>query len=66
MKQKVFIGEEELNDEDFTPEKQKEYLDKLILSLIDEGKDINEILDMPYHFVLEILNERNKPKKKNP
>ncbi|WP_179212605.1 phage tail assembly chaperone GT [Priestia aryabhattai] len=45
-------------------EKQKEYLDKFILSLIKEGKDINEILAMPYHFVLEILRERNKPQQK--
>ncbi|MDC7770334.1 hypothetical protein POL88_15510 [Priestia megaterium] len=51
-----------MSDEDFTPEKQKEYLDKLIMSLMKEGKDINEILAMPYHFVLEILRERNKPK----
>jgi hypothetical protein len=27
-----------------------------------EGKDINEILAMPYHFVLELLQEQNKPK----
>ncbi|MEK4565186.1 hypothetical protein MKX54_10980 [Alkalihalobacillus sp. FSL R5-0424] len=27
-----------------------------------EGKDINEILAMPYHFVVAILSERNKPK----
>jgi len=27
-----------------------------------DGKDINEILNMPYHFVIEILDERNKPK----
>jgi len=27
-----------------------------------QGKDINEVLNMPYHFVLELLAERNKPK----
>ncbi|WP_442852769.1 phage tail assembly chaperone GT [Bacillus sp. UNC438CL73TsuS30] len=27
-----------------------------------EGKDINEILNMPYHFMLEVLNEKNKPR----
>ncbi|MGE6379982.1 phage tail assembly chaperone GT [Peribacillus muralis] len=27
-----------------------------------DGKDINEILNMPYHFLLEILREENKPK----
>ncbi|WP_407901318.1 phage tail assembly chaperone GT [Halalkalibacterium halodurans] len=37
-------------------------MDKLILDLMKEGKDINEILNMPYHFVIEILRERNKPK----
>lgn len=36
-------------------------MDKLILDLIKDGKDINEILGMPYHFLLEILREENKP-----
>ncbi|WP_435786219.1 phage tail assembly chaperone GT [Cytobacillus oceanisediminis] len=27
------------------------------------GKDINEVLTMPYQFVIEILREQNKPKK---
>ncbi|WP_034261760.1 phage tail assembly chaperone GT [Bacillus sp. J33] len=52
-----------MSDADFTIEKQKEYLDKLILSFVEKGKDINEVLAMPYHFVIEILSERNKPKK---
>jgi hypothetical protein len=39
-----------------------EYLDILILDLLKEGKDINEILNMPYHFVLDILYEKSKPK----
>lgn len=26
------------------------------------GKDINEILDMPIHFVVELMKEKNKPK----
>lgn len=51
-----------MSDADFTPEKQKEYLDKLILQFVEGGKDINEVLAMPYHFVVEILRERNKPK----
>lgn len=37
-------------------------MDKLILDLMKEGKDVNEILNMPFHFVVELLNERNKPK----
>ncbi|MBM7605981.1 hypothetical protein JOC75_004009 [Metabacillus crassostreae] len=51
-----------MSDADFTAEKQKEYLDSLILSLMKDGKDINEVLKMPYHFVIELLRERNKPK----
>ncbi|MDN4525319.1 phage tail assembly chaperone GT [Fictibacillus fluitans] len=37
-------------------------MDKLILSMMNEGKDINEILSMPYHFLIEILREKNQPK----
>ncbi|WP_392387174.1 phage tail assembly chaperone GT [Halobacillus karajensis] len=32
------------------------------MDMMKNGKDINEILSMPYHFVLEILTEKNKPK----
>ncbi|WP_412675631.1 phage tail assembly chaperone GT [Alkalihalophilus marmarensis] len=27
-----------------------------------DGKDINEVLNMPFHFVVDLLRERNKPK----
>ena len=27
------------------------------------GKDINDVLGMPFYFVLELLAEKNKPKK---
>lgn len=37
-------------------------MDKLIFDMMKDGKDINEVLNMPYHFVLEILQEKNKPK----
>ena len=37
-------------------------MDKVIIDLIKDGKDINEVLNMPYHFVIELLQERNKPK----
>ncbi|MCG7314148.1 hypothetical protein ABEP17_15685 [Priestia flexa] len=46
-------------------EKQKDYLDKLVRSLMKEGKDINEVLNMPYHFVLDLLEEQNKPQRGN-
>lgn len=65
MKQKV-LGEGTLTDEDFSPAKQKAYLDILILDLLKEDKDINEILNMPYHFLLDILNEKINQNKKNP
>ncbi|SSS87923.1 Uncharacterised protein [Acinetobacter baumannii] len=39
-------------------------MDKLILNLVKDGKNINEVLNMPYHFLIEILNEQNKPNKK--
>lgn len=29
---------------------------------MESGKDINEILKMPYFFILQLLEERNKPK----
>jgi hypothetical protein len=37
-------------------------MDKIIIDLMKEGKDINEILKMPYYFVIELLSEQNKPK----
>ncbi|WP_422395106.1 phage tail assembly chaperone GT [Peribacillus frigoritolerans] len=27
-----------------------------------EGMTINEVLNMPFHFLIEILSEQNKPK----
>ncbi|MGD7007626.1 phage tail assembly chaperone GT [Metabacillus sp. 84] len=32
------------------------------MQLVKDGKDINEVLSMPYHFVVELLKEQNKPK----
>ena len=37
-------------------------MDKLILDLMKNGKDVNEVLAMPFHFVVELLSEKNKPK----
>lgn len=37
-------------------------MDKLVLDLTKEGKDINEVMEMPFHYFIEILGERNKPK----
>lgn len=51
-----------MTDEDFSIAKQKENLDKLVRNMMETGKDVNEILDMPYNFVLNIMREENKPK----
>ncbi len=37
-------------------------MDNLILNLMNNGKDINEVLDMPIHFVVELMKDKNKPK----
>lgn len=37
-------------------------MDTLIHDLMKDGKDINEILNMPYNFILDILAEKSKPK----
>ncbi|WP_214773299.1 MULTISPECIES: phage tail assembly chaperone GT [unclassified Bacillus (in: firmicutes)] len=37
-------------------------MDKLILNYVKNGKDINEVLNMPFHFLIEILSEENKPR----
>ena len=29
--------------------------------MMKKGKDINEILDMPYNFIIEIMKDKNKP-----
>ena len=49
-----------MTDEDFSYAKQKQYLDKLILTQVENGKDANEVLAMPYHFVMQILRDQNK------
>ncbi|WP_170861800.1 phage tail assembly chaperone GT [Virgibacillus chiguensis] len=38
-------------------------MDKLIADLVANGKDINEVLDMPIHFIGQIMRDKNKPKK---
>lgn len=38
------------------------HLDIVVRELVKEGKDVNEVLKMPYHYVLQILDERNTNK----
>lgn len=42
-----------------------ESMDKFARDLMKEGKDINEILDMPVHYVMEILKEKTEIKQAN-
>ncbi|WP_176541880.1 phage tail assembly chaperone GT [Priestia megaterium] len=37
-------------------------MDDIALNLMENGKDINEILDMPLHYVIELFEKKNKPK----
>ncbi|WP_263620863.1 phage tail assembly chaperone GT [Halobacillus litoralis] len=30
---------------------------------MEKGKDINDLLNMPYNYVIEVLKEKNKPKR---
>lgn len=44
----------------------KENMKKLILQMMKEGgKDINDILDMPFAFFMELVDESNKKNVKN-
>ncbi|MGW7930595.1 phage tail assembly chaperone GT [Staphylococcus xylosus] len=31
--------------------------------MVENGKDINEILDLPFSFLMEIIEDHNKPRK---
>ena len=49
-------------DEDFKFEKQAEYADKLVDDLIKNGMPIQEIMNMPYNYLLQIMEDKHKPK----
>lgn len=38
-------------------------MDKFARDLMKEGKDINDVLNMPVHYVMEILREKTNIKK---
>ncbi len=40
-------------------------MNKFVKDLMKEGKDINEILDMPIHYVTELLKEKVEVKQAN-
>ncbi len=38
-------------------------MDNFVLEAMQNGKDINEILNTPFHYVIQLLEEKNKPQK---
>ncbi|WP_443140293.1 phage tail assembly chaperone GT [Piscibacillus sp. B03] len=34
----------------------------MVLKMMKQGKDINDILNMPFNFVFELLSEQHRPK----
>lgn len=40
-------------------------MDELLLNSVKHGKDVNEVLDMPYHFMLQLLAEDVEPEYAN-
>jgi hypothetical protein len=38
-------------------------MDKIAKDFIKNGKDVNELMNMPFHYVLEILQEKVESKK---
>lgn len=38
-------------------------MDKLVKELMNEGMNINDIMSMPYTFVVDILEEKSQAKK---
>lgn len=39
-------------------------MDTLIKDLMKEGMDINDIMDMPFSFMLDLMKEKAKPEHK--
>lgn len=37
-------------------------MDSVVRDFIKNGRDVNDLMKMPYNFVLDILSEENKPK----
>lgn len=37
-------------------------MDKLIMDLMKDGMNINDIMEMPYNFLLDLMEEKSKPK----
>lgn len=33
---------------------------EVVRDLVKEGKDINEVLDMPFHFLVDVIKDKKK------
>lgn len=40
-------------------------MDELLQESVKHGKDVNKVLDMPYHFMVQLLKEENEPTPSN-
>lgn len=57
-------GINEVRLEPISYSEHKSNMKKIISDMLTEtDKDINEILDMPFSFFMEVIEEKNKPKK---
>ena len=61
---KRYEGEETLTEEDFTYEKQLEYFDSIVRELLKADWKLNDILDSPVYYLIEVMNEKKTETKK--
>ena len=60
------ISEDDLEGDYISYEEHKQNMKKIMKDMMEEtGKDINEILDMPFSFFMEVVSDeyKSKPKK---
>lgn len=39
-------------------------MDKLILDLIKDGMSVDDVMNMPFNFLVDIMKEKQKPEQK--
>lgn len=37
-------------------------MEQYLLSVVEDGGDVNKTLELPYHLVVSLLSKKNKPK----
>ncbi|GAB0301979.1 hypothetical protein JPSP37_25390 [Staphylococcus pseudintermedius] len=61
MRQKVY-SEHQLKDTDLTYASMQQNLDKVVKDMIENGTPADQVLKMPFHYLLQILDERHTNK----